>query len=240
MTGHTPRFYAHKQPVEGVIVLTPEQVRHSKALRMKDGDKLQLFDEKHDYEATLEGTNARILSKSEHKASGAEITLAISWPKGPRGDWLVEKATELGVRTIIPLLVRHSVVEPGSNKVERLRKVAINAAEQSGARFPTITEPKMLRDVLADPYDFIVIADASGTPLTKDRLRSHTKGASTASPFSNPAVLALVGPEGGFTSDEIQDALAKDAMLASLGHTTLRTETAGIVLTTLLSSLYAP
>ncbi|HSU73139.1 MAG TPA: RsmE family RNA methyltransferase [Candidatus Binatia bacterium] len=240
--GHTARFYTEELPVQNKVKLTPEQVRHSKALRLHEGDTIQLFDGTHEYQARFLGTHAEIVGKSEPNApKGPKITLAVSWPKGERGDWLVEKVTELGVDTIIPLLTQRSVVDPRASKLERLKKVIINACEQSGRTIlPTIEAPQMIRDVLAREFDAILIADKSGKPFTNFWLREHTEGGSTAAPLSTPAVLLLIGPEGGFTDDEIAAALAANANVISLGATTLRTETAGITLAALLRQLYAP
>ena len=226
--GHIPRFYAEDGPTEGLVKLTQEQVRHSKALRMEDGDRLQLFDGVFEYEAQLEGVKARITSKSEPKPQiGQKITLAVAWPKGNRGDWLVEKATELGVSALIPLLTKRTIVEPGATKVARLRKVIINACEQSGRTIlPSITEPMHLKDVLAkkSEFDVVIIADRSGEKL-------HVHG---------QRVLVLIGPEGGFIDEEISEAKAEGAKATNLGSTTLRTETAAISVVAALNALYAP
>lgn len=227
--GHTPRFYTEEPTINGKVKLTPEQIRHSKALRLRDGDVLQIFDGKHEYQAKLIGTEAEIVAKSEPNApKGPKITLAVAWPKGERGDWLVEKATELGVDTIIPLLTQRSVVDPRESKLERMKKVIINACEQSGRTIlPSIHPPQMIQDVLARKaeFDAILIADKSGKPFAMP----HGKN-----------VLVLIGPEGGFTDDEVASAVATNAKVVSLGTTTLRTETAGMTVVALLRQLYAP
>jgi len=227
--GHIPRFYAEDVPATGNVKLSPEQVRHSKALRLRDGETVQLFDGTYEYEGQLDGTGVKVLAKSEPKPPiGPEITLAVAWPKGSRGDWLVEKATELGVKAIIPLITKRTVVEPGSTKVARLRKVAINACEQSGrTTLPSISEPMTLHGVLErrKEFDTVILAHRNGERLT------HLHGT---------RMLVLIGPEGGFDENELTEALKFDAHITTLGETTLRTETAAVVVVALLSQLYAP
>jgi 16S rRNA (uracil1498-N3)-methyltransferase len=229
--GHVARFYIEILPSEGTVPLSREQARHAKALRIREGNVLELFDGKHEYTAKYhENGTAVILAKSESKGvSGVQITLAVAFPKGSRADWLVEKATELGAHAIIPLLTQRTVVEPRDTKVERLQKLAITACEQSGrTTLPSIKAPQTLADVLrsANAFDTRIIADAVGTPLT------------TASPHGKN-VLVLIGPEGGFTDEELTQAAAAGCATTSLARTTLRTETAAIAALSILNGTSA-
>lgn len=226
--GHTARFYQAAIPEQGFLSLDPERSRHAKALRLREGEPIELFDGTNEYNARFaswEGNDAKVevMGKSEPKGvSGIQVTLAIAFPKGKHADTLVQKATEVGVSTMIPLVTKRTVVDPGATKLERLREVAITACEQSGrTTIPAITSPFPVDKLLATckDYDACVIADASGT-----QLRSHGK-----------KVLALVGPEGGFTDEEVEAAKRAGCSVVNLGNTTLRTETAGIVLTALLA-----
>lgn len=227
--GHTARFYQAAIPEQGTISLDSERSRHAKALRLREGEQIELFDGTNERKARFAGwegdaAKVEVLGKSEPKGvSGVNVTLAIAFPKGKHADTLVQKATEVGVSTIIPLITERTVVDPGATKLERLREVAITACEQSGrTTIPAITSPLTVDKLLATckDHDACFIADASGSPL-----RSRAKN-----------VLALVGPEGGFTDDEITAAKNAGCTAVNLGNTTLRTETAGIVMVTLLNA----
>ncbi|MBI4151155.1 16S rRNA (uracil(1498)-N(3))-methyltransferase [Candidatus Woesearchaeota archaeon] len=236
------RFYVEDIPATGSFELPSEITRHAKALRIQEGTIIGLFDGNHEYQARFQGTTADILQKSEpNDDSGAhkedcgprvsqntdgfcrQITLAISFPKGSRLDWLIEKATELGVHTIIPLITKRTIVQPRETKVERLRKLAIAACEQCGrTTIPLILDPVPVDKLLVDcaHYDACILADVSGNKLSLSK--------------SAKKILAIVGPEGGFTSEELNHAKTAGCTLVSLGPTTLRTETAGIVLLSLI------
>jgi 16S rRNA (uracil1498-N3)-methyltransferase len=224
------RFYVEEIPSTGSITLPAETKRHMKALRLQEGTIIGLFDGKHEYQARFQGTTADILQKSEPNAgSGAQITLAIAFPKGSRLDWLIEKTTELGVHTIIPLISKRTIVQPRETKVERLRKLAIAACEQCGrTTIPHISDPITVDKLLVDHahYDACILADFSGNKLSLSK--------------SAKKILAVVGPEGGFTSDELDHAKTAGCTLTNLGTTTLRTETAGIVLLSLIRGTAEP
>ena len=220
----TSRFYVEDIPASGSLTLPSEIARHARALRIQEGTIIGLFDGKHEYQARFQGATADILQKSESKdQSSAQITLAIAFPKGSRLDWLIEKATELGVHTIIPLITKRTIVQPRETKVERLRKLAIAACEQCGrTTIPRISEPVPVDKLLVDVthYDTCVVADFSGNKLLLPKIAKK--------------ILAIVGPEGGFTSEELENAKTAGCTFVNLGQTTLRTETAGVAILALL------
>jgi 16S rRNA (uracil1498-N3)-methyltransferase len=135
-----------------------------------------------------------------------------------RFEWFVEKATEIGVDEIVPLICEHS--ERKTVKHERLRNIAIAALKQSQHIFlPQISEPVMLSDFIKSKKSeqkFICTLESS-----KGHLKDMYK------PFSD--ALILIGPEGDFTKDEVNEALKNGFTAVSLGSSRLRTETAGIV-----------
>lgn len=226
MTGHIARFYIANLG-EGTVSLPTEVRRHANALRVSEGDTIQLFDGKTCYNARFKGVTAELLGKSEHNTqTSAQLTLAVSWPKGSRGDWLVEKATELNVTTIIPLTTKHTIVIPSLSKIKRLQQLAITACEQSGrTTIPTITEVQTLANVLAkkNEFDAFVVGDSQG--------RSQIPNAKR--------ILILVGPEGGFSTEELHAINQAGAVSVRAAHTTLRTETAAIALLTLANNTSA-
>ena len=148
------------------------------------------------------------------------LILATAVPKGDRLDWLVEKATELGVDRFVPILNERSVVSPGLAKLARLRRNVIEASKQCGRnRLMTIDEPLPWPELLRSfgAIEPRLVAHPGGVPF----------GLWPRPRAGSEAIIAL-GPEGGFTSGEIN--AAKDAGwgLAGLGATVLRMETAGL------------
>ena len=148
------------------------------------------------------------------------LTLATSVPKGDRFDWLVEKSTEVGVSRLIPIQTRRCVVEPRPNKLDRIRRAVIEASKQCGrARLMTLEE--------LTPWPRVI--DPSTTGL---RLIAHPSGRTLhdwPTIAEGDEVMLAVGPEGGFTDEEVELATAAGWHPVSLGRTILRIETAGIV-----------
>ncbi|HKQ29849.1 MAG TPA: RsmE family RNA methyltransferase, partial [Burkholderiales bacterium] len=137
--------------------------------------------------------------------------------KGERASVLFDMATQLGVASFTPLLCERSVVDPGTGTLERLRRVCLEACKQSRRTYlPEVHAPAKLADALArDGIKWI--AHPTGKPL------------GGLSPASQPLTL-LVGPEGGFTDQEIGDAERDGAECVALGHTILRIEAAAVAL----------
>jgi 16S rRNA (uracil1498-N3)-methyltransferase len=155
------------------------------------------------------------------RVTPCRLTLATAVPKGERFDWLVEKATELGVDRVVPIVTERSVVDPRGTKLDRLRRSIVEASKQCGRN-------RLM--VLEQPLPWSVWLAAPGAAGL--RLVAHPGGLPPCSwpqvRLGGAAVLAI-GPEGGFTDDEIEAARAAGWQRASLGATLLRVETAGIV-----------
>ena len=191
-------------------------------LRLRPGDGLAAFDGSGgEWAATVtglaaEGVTLRIGEPVEPLSEPpAAVTLLCAFPRGQRGDWIVEKATELGVAAITPLASDRSVMQPGEGRIERWRRIAIEAAEQCGrASLPAFGEepPAAALRLIADPGAAQTVAEA-------------VTGASSA-----PAAVAIyIGPEGGWTVEERERLVADGALPVSLGPRRLRVETAAIV-----------
>ena len=147
------------------------------------------------------------------------LTLLVAVPKGERFDWLVEKATELGVARLVPLKAARSVVDPRMGKLERLRRVILEASKQSGrSRLMTLEEPVTVTEAIRrESSDIRFIAEAGGLSCGEW-------------PWKQGGSVALaIGPEGGWTAEEV--ALTRDLgwTTVGLGATRLRVETAAIV-----------
>jgi len=147
------------------------------------------------------------------------LTLASAVSKGDRFDWLVEKATELGVERLIPILTDRSVVEPGSGKLSRLGRSIIEASKQCRRNRLMVLDPPMRWSDLARSCPGLgkFIADPAGLPASRVAAIPHGQ-----------AVILAVGPEGGFTASERDLADQTGWVAISLSVNTLRIETAGL------------
>jgi 16S rRNA (uracil1498-N3)-methyltransferase len=201
-------------------------------LRMRDGEQLQLTDGKGNlFIAEIIGQNkkkctVKILTTAFQAPSSKKITIAISLIKNAhRFEWFLEKATEIGVSEIIPLLCTRT--EKQHFRFERMKSILISAMLQSQQTW---------LPVLQEPVKFSVLVKQTGGNqkfIAHCEEEEHRMQLYTYQPF-NPSII-LVGPEGDFTVDEIELALQNNFLPVALGNTRLRTETAGIVAVTILS-----
>jgi 16S rRNA (uracil1498-N3)-methyltransferase len=216
------RFYMPELPRSGTATLTGDEAHHlSRVRRLAAGAKVELFDGRgRACEAVVmdAGKQTVTLELGENLAEvlpPVEMTLASAIPKGERFDWLVEKATELGVTRFVPLLAERSVVEPRSTKLDRLRRSIVEACKQCGrSRLMTLDDPVRFVEYL-------------GQERSERLLIAHPGDGRLRSGELTPCALAI-GPEGGFTDREIEEALATGWRAVSLGPTLLRIETAGL------------
>ena len=228
-----PFFYAEEIKTDATqFVLNEETSKHVvQVLRMQNGEKLQLTDGKGNlYIAEITDNNRKkcsvaIRSSTAQPASGKKITVAISLVKNnTRFEWFLEKATEIGVGEITPLIC--SRTEKQHSRQERMKSILISAMLQSQQTW---------LPVLAEPIRFSAFINAKNS--SKKFIAHCEEGAekielTSFQPFGDTII--LIGPEGDFTTEEIKQAIANDFTQVSLGNTRLRTETAGIVAATLL------
>ena len=148
-------------------------------------------------------------------------------------DFVVEKLTELGVAQIIPLRSERTIADAGPGKIERWRRLAKTAAQQSGrTTVPQIAQPQNFAELIASfpAYDRILLPWESAEPaLLRDRLPRLLEG--------TRRVLIVIGPEGGFSGSEADAAADAGAELLSLGRRILRTETAAMVVMSIINYL---
>ena len=236
---HHEHFYVDPKNVRhGEIELSEEETHHlSRVLRKKKGDVIWSVDGRGTaYEAeilyiTKTSTRAKILrTRRRVGESIADVTLAQGILKGEKFDWLVEKATELGVRKFIPFTSHYSSTVAGPQKLTRWKRVASAAMKQSKRSIlPEINPVKTLEQVLGMGagchHRLLAYAGPESTPLNIKK---------RPGPVVTPKAILVVGPEGGFTEDEIRCALDHSFELITLGPRRLRSETAGIVLSALL------
>ena len=232
-----------------MVRLTGPEARHlAVVLRAGPGTRVELFDGQGQRAlgsvcaVGADWVDCEILERGVESAGagGREVTLATAVPKGERFDWLIEKATELGVTRVIPLVTARSVVTPGDTKLERLRKTIVEASKQCGrARLMELTDLRSWREFLAgwqtpaaDPAHSATRAAAA--PSAGTLWVAHPGGPrwGHAAVPSGP-VTFVIGPEGGLTDAEVEQLSALGAGRVGLGGTILRVETAALALATL-------
>ena len=237
-----PRFYCPLPLSGGVQLALPEAAaRHVQVLRLQPGDALTLFDGRGgEWRARVArmGRSEVLVDVDTHlpleRDPARAVHLLIGMPANERMDWLVEKATELGVRHIQPLLTERTVLrlkgERAQKKVAHWQAVAVAACEQSGRnRVPAIAEvldlPACLRTLPAPASDTTerwVLSLREGSQSARQRLQATANVASPA-----PLWVAL-GPEGGFAPAEEDALLAAGFAPTTLGPAVLRSETAAL------------
>jgi 16S rRNA (uracil1498-N3)-methyltransferase len=239
----TARFHcAVALTANSALTLPPGAARHVQVLRMQPGHALTLFDGSGgEYGATVErmGRSEVAVQVGAHTAIEREapraVHLAVGMPANERMDWLVEKATELGVASIQPLMTAHGVLRLAGERADKKRAhweaVAIAACEQCGRnRVPLIHPVQPLAGWLAKP-----VADAERYILSlADGTRPVFEIPDDASTEPRDAWV-LSGPEGGLSAAEEQDAIARGFAPLTLGPRVLRAETAALAALVLLA-----
>jgi len=228
------RFFLTAPPHDGRATLQDDEARHLvRVVRAKIGDMIVVFDGKgcHWSARVSEIKRNEVLLDVDALPSdacwtGPELWLAIALPKGDRQKWMVEKLTELGVARLIPLETLRGVAEATDNSQARMERVVIEACKQSGRN--TLMKIAKSHSLLAllDSLPSgarLLIADPGGTLPAADQ--ATLPAGQTLAP-----IIALIGPEGGFTQAELAIADRAGARRVSLGSHILRIETAAIAL----------
>jgi 16S rRNA (uracil1498-N3)-methyltransferase len=240
------------------VALSREETQHlAGALRLAAGEEVYVFDgEGREFLCAVKDDPPRGAARNATlevrgpveplcAESPLELTLCVALLKGEKFDLVVQKATELGVACVVPVETARADVrlsrgreDAGARKrVERWRRIAVEAAKQSGrARVPRVVAPLSLTDLLTkdspDGTDAksrrLIFAERGGRSLVE------TLGASDEKPAR---VAALVGPEGGWEETEINQATKLGWEAVTLGGRVMRAETAGIVVAALLQHL---
>jgi 16S rRNA (uracil1498-N3)-methyltransferase len=226
--GAPPRFFVEDGLRVGASIVLPEAVAHhaQHALRLRDGVAIALFDGRGgEYAARLvagKRASAEIVAFDPvERESPLAITLIQSLASSEKIDWIVEKATELGVARIVLVAAERSVARPDARRFERKlahwREIAIGACCQCGRnRVPSlidVAEPAAAFELARDSEARLLLAPGAAAPMA-----AHADARS---------VTIAVGPEGGFTDHEIALAGRAGFVVVCLGPRVLRTETAG-------------
>jgi 16S rRNA (uracil1498-N3)-methyltransferase len=238
-----PRLYL-PQPIEtgALCSATADQARYLKTvLRMKEGDPLLIFNGTDwEYEAvirrpTAEGMELEITGRQRLPEAGIHVTLCQAVPKAEKMDGIIRHATELGAERIIPFLAERSVPrwrpDQLPRKRERWQKIAVEASRQCGrSGIPEVGEivafERMLRDVPESGLRLIPWEEETATRL-REVLRDPARAGMTE-------FVLVIGPEGGFSAEEIDQARRAGFLSVSLGKRVLRVETASLAVIAVL------
>lgn len=224
-----PRRFKAQTLDSALVTLDAAQSRHAvTVLRMKPGDSVTLFDGAGQeavgeiVEARGEGVTVRIVSRRTATPPLSGLTLIVATPKGERADWMMEKCAELGVRVIVPLICERGQVTPGEGKITRWRRKAEEAAKQSEQSVTMrANEPATLAAALQKKENgsLVLVADPHG---------ESTLGCALRSASHDVRATIFIGPEGGFTDDELKTLCDAGAIPVRLAESILRIETAAV------------
>jgi 16S rRNA (uracil1498-N3)-methyltransferase len=225
-----PIFFMEEFSHQDVIILSEDISRHAiQVLRMQQGEKLQLTDGAGNLntaeitDANKKKTIVNLIEKTYVPKKLNKVAIAISLLKNSsRFEWFLEKATEIGVSEIYPLLCQRT--EKEHFRYDRMKQILISAMMQSKQVWlPVLHKPTTLNEVVT-----------ASTHLTKLIAHCEDKTRFLADFVKPQSVQILIGPEGDFTQEEIALALSKNYHAVTLGVNRLRTETAGVVAAAIL------
>lgn len=237
-----PRFYLDQSLEIGMQCELPEDLSHHiGVLRLKVGDTVTLFNGRGgEFAATLSVMEKRRVTAhiktfdAREAEPGHSLTLAQALPEGTKMDWVIEKAVELGVTTIQPLMAARSVVrlsdERAGKKLAHWRAIVAAASAQCGRnRLPSVAMPQAFSSWI-DQHDLHprILLSPRGQQSLTDWARHRAP----------QAITLIIGPEGGLNEAEEQAAISRGAICLSIGSRVLRTETAGITAIAALHALW--
>jgi 16S rRNA (uracil1498-N3)-methyltransferase len=225
------RFYVNYPLAAGRVSLEGSEARHLASVRrLRPGDPVCLFNgDGHEYSAIVVACARKSVElnvagvASPQRELPFHLEVAAPLPKGDRAQFLLEKLTELGVAAFVPLRTVRSVVHPGETRLEKMQRHVIEASKQCG------------RNVLMQVASLTQWQDYCGrTDLPPIRILAHPQShddLGTVVPLQPQGLALAVGPEGGFTDEEISAAQSHGWRTITLGPRILRVETAAIALT---------
>lgn len=244
-----PRFFCSRLPAaslsepapeERVCTLGAEEAKHArKVLRLSAGAAIEVFDgggrvaeaEIIEFvrggraEGGGEGAVCRVGEVREVAATRPRLTVASAVPKGPRAEAMVNQLGQLGADVFVPVRSERSVVEPGGGKVERYAKASLAATKQSGRAWTMAVEPTVsFEEILSRPAGLRLILDPGGVALPNLGQRLNEA----------EDVVLLVGPEGGWTEEELAKAEAAGFTRWRMAEHVLRIETAATAAVSIL------
>ena len=231
----TRRYYHPELPsAGGLIQLSDDEAQHAfRVMRVKAGDQITLFDGRgNQAEAEIISVNrCECHCRSEatvaiDRESSLKLHLGIALPKPDRARDLIERLTELGVHAVTPIVAARTQRAPSVSLIDKLRRTVIEASKQCGRnRLMMIHEPQTFPEMIneGEPMANRWIAHPSGNPL-RSLMVDRTE-----------ALGVLVGPEGGWSEDEVESAVANGYRSVNLGKRILRIETAAVLIASMKS-----
>lgn len=235
-----PKFFVSKENInDHIITLEGDNAKHiGNVLRAKIGDKITVCDgEGRDYECEIEEiTKGSVAAKitdifSNNNEPSIKITLYQGLPKADKMELVIQKCIEIGIDRIVPVKTEHTVVKlegKEEKKLQRWNKIAEAAAKQCGrGKIPRVCGIMSFKDAVIEASGL----DSAIIPYEKERNNSLK---SFAKEFRGESIGIFIGPEGGFSEEEISFAKERGISSVTLGRRILRTETAGLVASVIL------
>ncbi len=225
---------------DGIVRINGDDAHHIiDVLRFKIGTKLIISNGKNQYIVTiLDIENSSVILKiieeyNQVVESPINITLYQGLPKSDKMDLIIQKCTEIGIKKIVPVETEFSTIKIKEkniyNKINRWKKISLEASKQSGRSIvPDVLVPVGFKDALEslNEFDLCLIPYEKETNMRlKDVLKKN---------FDAKNICVFIGPEGGFSENEIMAAIEYGAIPVTLGPRILRTETAGIVTSSII------
>ncbi|MGO1370020.1 16S rRNA (uracil(1498)-N(3))-methyltransferase [Senegalia sp. (in: firmicutes)] len=238
------RFFVNIDNIkdENIIIDNKDDLKHMKnVLRLKENEKIEISDGlDNEYivqikNITDEFIETLILEKTDIKReSNINITLYQGYPKSSKMEFIIQKATELGVKRIVPIITDRTIVKINNNKkeekkLERFEKIAFEAAKQSKRGIiPEVPQIMSLESAVKEMQknnSFIIVPYENENKIYIKEVLKKTK---------EKDISIIIGPEGGFSESEIKKLQEIGASIVSLGPRILRTETAGLTLISII------
>ena len=225
------RFFSAAPIITDNVALDGAEAHHLlNVMRAKVGDVVTLFDDSGaEFDAEIAACRRSEVElhvrarREDNRELPFALVVGVSLPKGDRQKWLVEKLTELGATTLTPLITTRGVAQPTDSALERLHRSVIEAAKQCGRnRLMRIENPRSLGEFV----------DQAQLHREAQRLLAHPDGIPLSQLDRSAArpTLVTIGPEGGFTDEEVAMSVAARWQSVNLGPRILRVETAAVAL----------
>jgi 16S rRNA (uracil1498-N3)-methyltransferase len=233
------RLFLHQANWNNDTLLLDRDIKKRlvRVMRMRPGDRLEVATPQQRWECELQqllpdGVILKRLSELPSRTQNrVRLILGQAIPKGDRFEWLIQKATELGVAEIHPLITERTIVRPenSAKKVQRWNEIAAAAAEQSESDQPSIILPPETLNIFlkqAPEGLKLLLHEREGAKPLKELLADRS--------YYNSSITFIVGPEGGWTKQEKESIEQAGFNKVQLGSRILRSETAGLVLAAII------